>query len=379
MSKHRQRGTGTVIPYKQKNGDTSWRVQFYDASGKQVKETVGKESEGWSRARVEKYLRERIHAVEKQGFKKPKPVTFAEYADRWLDENERPRAWSAGTAKKYKWAVGHWKRTFGSQRLTSAKPQQVNEFSNRLLQDEYEPRSVNLMLTVLQMIFTSAEDEGLIEEGKNPTRKMHRPKVMPYKPRALTVAEARSIESKLTDPQHRLAFLTFELLGIRMKELRGLRWGDVSLGEKRLRIEDSKTPTGVRAVAMPSPLVAEFERYYAETHYRADSDYVFAHPLKGTPFREFNYREAFRAAQKAAGVEGYIRPAHDLRVTSITSGVLAGEHPSKIMQRAGHRSYQTTRGYIDLAGEVFHDDAEAIASLRLGAGEVAQEAPEALD
>jgi hypothetical protein len=66
-------------------------------------------------------------------------------------------------------------------------------------------------------------------------------------------------------------------------------------------------------------------------------------------------------------------------VTSITSGVLAGEHPSKLMQRVGHRSYQTTRGYIDLAGQVFPEDAEAIASLRLEGGRNAQEATEALD
>jgi integrase len=151
----------------------------------------------------------------------------------------------------------------------------------------------------------------------------------------------------------------------------------VSLGEKRLRIEDSKTPTGNRSVAIPSLLVDEFGKHYQRTHYKADSDYVFCHPLKGSKMNEFNYREAFREAQHAAGVEGYIRPAHDLRVTSITSGVLAGEHPSKIMQRAGHRSYQTTRGYIDLAGEVFPEDAEALASLRLGANESTQETREA--
>ncbi len=378
MSKRRQRGTGTVIEYRHKDGDVSYRVQFYGADGKPVKETVGRVSQGWTFKGVEAHLRDRINAVEKRGWRKPKPVTFSEYAERWLEETETLRAWAAESRDKYRWAKDLCAAHFGSKRLTDIKPQHVSEFTNELM-ERYRARSANLILTTLKMICEAAEDEGLIEEGKNPTRKMRRPKIVPYKPRALKVEEARAMEAKFTDPTFKLAFLTFELLGIRIKELRGLRWGDVSLREKRLRIEDSKTPTGNRSVAMPSLLVEEFGKHYQRTHYKADSDYVFCHPLKGSKMSEFNYREAFRAAQKAAGVEGYIRPAHDLRVTSITSGVLAGEHPSKIMQRAGHRSYQTTRGYIDLAGEVFPEDAEALASLRLGAALNAQETTETLD
>jgi integrase len=200
-----------------------------------------------------------------------------------------------------------------------------------------------------------------------------------HQPRALKPGEARAIEGHIKDPLHRLAFLTFEILGLRMKELRSLRWRDLDFAERTLRIEDSKTPTGLRSQAIPMVLWAEFEKHFARTPYKADSDFVFAHQDKGSRFRKFNYREAFRAAQKEAGVEAYIRPAHDLRVTSITSGVLAGEHPSKLMQRVGHRSYQTTRGYIDLAGQVFPEDAEATASLRLGGGRNAQEATEPLD
>ena len=49
------------------------------------------------------------------------------------------------------------------------------------------------------------------------------------------------------------------------------------------------------------------------------------------------------------------------------------------MQRAGHKNYETTKGYISLAGQVIHEDADALAAMRLGAAGVAQEASEALD
>lgn len=152
-----------------------------------------------------------------------------------------------------------------------------------------------------------------------------------------------------TDPQCRLAFLTFNLIGIRFKELRGLRWQDVRMTEGRLRIEDSKTPEGERWLPMPGVLVNEFMAHFERVHYKHDSDFVFHHPTSGRKWHERFYRDAFRVAQNAAGVEGDIRPAHDMRVTSLTTGVLAGEHPAKLMARAGHRSYETTKGYIDLA------------------------------
>jgi integrase len=384
MSKRRQRGTGTVIEYRHKDGDVSYRVQFYDSEGKPTKETVGRASQGWTRKKVEAHLRDRINAVEKRGWKKPKPVTFSEYADRWMAESETLRAWSDESRDKYRWAKNLCTGHFGSKRLTDIQPQQVSGFTNELM-EHYAAASVNLILTTLKMICTAAEDEGLIEEGKNPTRKMRRPKITAYKPRALKPEEARAIEGHLKDPTHKLAFLTFEFLGPRMKELRSLRWRDVDFAEHTLRIEDSKTPTGIRAQAIPGVLWVEFENHFQRSHYQADSDYVFCHPEKGSKMNESNYRQAFREAQRAAGVGNpdakpgepdFIRPAHDLRVTSITSGVLTGEHPSKIMQRVGHRSYQTTKGYIDLAGDVFPEDAEALAAMRLGRVTEPQEATE---
>ena len=65
MSKsRRQRGTGSVIPHKQKNGDVTFYVQFYGGDGKQVKEHVGKvpgdgtygwASEGWTQEKADRF------------------------------------------------------------------------------------------------------------------------------------------------------------------------------------------------------------------------------------------------------------------------------------------------------------------------------------
>jgi integrase len=378
MSKsRRQRGTGTVQPYTHANGDITYNVMFYDKSGKRVKEKAGKASEGCTPKLAEKYLRDRIHAVESKGYVKPKPLTFSTYADEWVERGQLQEGWAANTVRAYALAVRRLKRRFGSSRLGDIRKAQVNAYSSELLNEGLGARTVNLTLTVFHAVLKAAVEDELLES--NPADGMRRPKNPRYKPRALTPIEVRAMLPHFTDPQCRLAFLTFNLIGIRFKELRGLRWLDIRMTEGKLRIEDSKTEEGERWLPMPKALVDEFMAHFERVHYKHDSDFVFHHPTSGRKWAEYHYRDAFRVAQKAAGIAGDIRPAHDMRVTSLTTGVLAGEHPAKLMARAGHRSYETTKGYIDLAGVVAKDDAEAVAGLLLGAKESPQEAPETLD
>ena len=85
-----------------------------------------------------------------------------------------------------------------------------------------------------------------------------------------------------SDERARRVFLTFILTGLRRSELVGLRWEHVNLMDRTLRVVESKTEEGERLIALPHSLAAELERHYAETRYRADTDYVFAHPTKGS-------------------------------------------------------------------------------------------------
>ena len=63
---------------------------------------------------------------------------------------------------------------------------------------------------------------------------------------------------------------------------------------------------------------------------------------------------------KRAGIEGHVRPCHDLRHSSITNGAAAGTPPEALMSRAGHSDYATTRRYVDLAGERFREEANRL-------------------
>jgi integrase len=64
-----------------------------------------------------------------------------------------------------------------------------------------------------------------------------------------------------------------------------------------------------------------------------------------------------RTALERAKIGDYIRPFHDGRHTSLTNAAAAGIEPTKLMALAGHSDFTTTQGYIDLAGEVFREEA----------------------
>lgn len=69
-----------VIRYAGKRG-VVWRTKYRDAGGRQVKETLGRADAGWSKRKAEAELRARLTAVEREGYCRPEPTTFAAFAD----------------------------------------------------------------------------------------------------------------------------------------------------------------------------------------------------------------------------------------------------------------------------------------------------------
>ena len=161
-------------------------------------------------------------------------------------------------------------------------------------------------------------------------------------------------------------FLTLALTGLRRSELERLRWDHVNLLEGTLRVVESKSEEGERLVALSPILLREFGEQYATTPYRADTVYVFAHPERGTQVDDKWYRAHFRTALAAAGITDTVRTFHDMRHTALTNLAATGASLIAVMATAGHRSMQTTKRYLHLAGVTFQHDADALERRLLG-------------
>jgi integrase len=151
-------------------------------------------------------------------------------------------------------------------------------------------------------------------------------------------------------PVLRVMILTSAMTGLRLGELRGLRWIDVGLklkvGESFVRgkFDEPKSQAGGRAVPLASVLLAELEAHHKATVWNQDDDLVFAHPHTGAPLEKTKLGLHFKAALGRAGVRS-IR-FHDLRHTFATTVAASGTVSIRTLQEwLGHAHMTTTQIY----------------------------------
>jgi integrase len=342
-----------VLRYQGARG-VVWRVKYRDAAGKQVMETLGPEGEGWNRRKAEAELRERLVKVERRGWRRPRPLTFSAYVDLWFAEGEVRRSWRPRTVIQYRSIAKRLKDHFGPYPLATIRPRHVAEYVAKQAKT-YEGSTVSRDLTLLHDVFKTAKREELVDS--NPVEGAEHPKQGRRKWRILEPVEVARVLKAFEDDQPRVMFLTLVLTGVRRGELQALRWRDVDLVENVLRVRDSKTEQGIRAIALSPALAEALWQHRRRSSFRGDDELVFCHAERGTVYREHVFAEEFRAALKVAGITDYVRPFHDLRHTSLTNEAASGSTPIALMAKAGHTDMRVTRRYLHLAGIVFHDEA----------------------
>jgi integrase/recombinase XerD len=137
----------------------------------------------------------------------------------------------------------------------------------------------------------------------------------------------------------------------------------------RDRVDTPKSRASTRTIAVGRVVAEALFEHRARSTYDTDDDRVFCHLDTGGPFDHKRYADTFRAALKLAEVDGAVRPFHDGRHTAITNAAAAGVAPGALQARAGHSDLGTTQRYIDLAGVLFRDEAEAAEARMFGTRE----------
>jgi integrase len=328
-----------------------YSIRYKDGSGRYIRETLGSAAAGWTKAKARKVEQQRLGAVER-GYVHSERVSFPAYAERWAGETSVRRDWRWRTIKAYDRSVyrltRHFKR-FKVEDINAVHVQNFIAFASR----KYAPKTVNLDLNVLHAIFDMAYVEGRVE--KNPVDHAPRPKVPRKKWRILKPEEIQRVERAFTDDEQRLMFKMLTRTAMRRTELVSLRWRDIDFERGLVRVEDSKTEAGLRSIALPGLLLSELRGRMDQN----PATHVFR-PGKGRPGTTAWYTKGFKKALTDANITDYVRPFHDMRHTSLTNSAVLGAAPMALMAKAGHKSFNTTRQYLDLAGTVFPDEAEKL-------------------
>jgi len=216
---------------------------------------------------------------------------------------------------------------------------------------------------MLYMLMDFAMWAGMIELARNPielvvvkgaTKRVR-------KPRSLTAEQFQRLTAELKEPFRTIA-LVCVCFGLRISEALALRWSDVDWLNGKLKVErgiveqnvdDVKTDGSRRSLTVAGELMQRLQLWKQMTIFAAESDWIFASPLKigRLPFSYTGvWRELQRAAE-AAGIGGL--GTHAFRHT-YRSWLDAVGTPIAVQQKLmRHSDIRTT---LNIYGDVVTDE-----------------------
>lgn len=210
--------------------------------------------------------------------------------------------------------------------------------------------AANLALRMLHLIMLRAEEDGAIPRGSDPTQYVARFRELPRQ-RYLTEAETATlwraidrVEASAVRHAKRpkaLAYSVYQafrliiLLALRRGEAMALRWEQVDLEQRVLRLPATKT--GYREVALSEPAV----QVLREQLRRRVSDWVFPSRVRGRPVAH-TYR-TWRKILEVSGIDATDVVVHTARHSLATCALRRGEPIEHVSLLLGHSSTKVTR------------------------------------
>jgi integrase len=333
----------------------------YYVGGKQKWETIGP-----SRRDAERALTARKREVDTGTWREPSSETLASYAERWLAHRDPARVGGGGrtrlspsTFEGYRLNLRrHVLPRVGDRTLSSLRTEDVDRLIAELEADGKAPGTVRNVIVPLRKMLADAVRQGRLLA--NPAARADLPPAQDFTGKEIPPAHTEAIRQELVelaplDPLRREPDLFFVCLfdvalgtGLRLGELRALRWLDLDRDRRLIRVERAysrkqlrkpKTESGVRSVPLFPSVEAAFRGLAGRAVERgryAPDELVFG-SMRGTPLQPSNFRQrVWDLALQHAGLEREGYRFHDLRHTCVSRLVAAGADVKLVQAVAGH-------------------------------------------
>jgi integrase len=274
--------------------------------------------------------------------------TLAELVDRYIRDVLPNKG--AGTATDQTRQLHWWKEQLGVYALSDVSPSLIAEYRDKLLngiskrQYKRSPSTVNRYLAVLSHAFTIAVKEWQWLED-NPLRKVSKPKEPRGRVRFLSDEEREKLLAACkegSNPDLYLAVVLALSTGARQAEIMTLRWQQVNLAAKVIRLEHTKN--GERRVLPLVEYALELMRERTKVR-RIDTDLIF--PSRVDPTKSVDLRAPWEAALKRADIADF--RWHDLRHSTASYLAMNGASLAEIAEVLGHKTLQMVKRYAHLS------------------------------
>jgi integrase len=247
--------------------------------------------------------------------------------------------------------------------MAALSPADVQRVFTRMREKGVSSNTRRRIFSVLSSALDVAVEWGVIRQ--NPAAQVQIPRREKKEMRAMTGEEARRFLEVTDRGNWGEYFRTMLVTGMRPGESYALRWEDIDFEHDLISVQRSliwkgapaegwllvepKTERGRRQISIPRSLAEALQglkRRQDEARRKAGGQYeehgfVFANRWGRPIYRRQFIRQVFKVALVRAGLPRAIR-LYDLRHTSATLLLKAGEHIKVVSERLGHASVSIT-------------------------------------
>jgi integrase len=353
--------SGHVFRKKRASGDR-WMAKWRDAAGQHQRvlgrawTQRGRPPSGYLTKQLAQRELDTILADARRGqllgpLRPAGGATFADAAAEWLRYIEHDRKRRPSTIRDYRITANNvLVPAFGDASLDAITSVHVDAFRAMLVAEgRLSARTINKYLALLHGILKRAQRVyGLSANAaagveRQPARRSGDFNV-------LSSEEVEALIRAAASPQDAALFATAAYAGLRLGELRALRWHDADFAKRLIHVRrsyvqrDEGAPKSgrVRSVPMIDQVARPLDELSRREWFNGDEDLVFCNDI-GEHFEDSALRRRFYAAREQAGLKP-IR-FHDLRHTFGTLAVQVFPL-SDVKAYMGHADIATTMIYV---------------------------------
>jgi integrase len=380
--------------------DERWQVKWRDAAGVEHKRMIGRVWTGSGRPRAGYLAKQQAQRVLDEILAEARQVgpgarrrvgdqpTFADAAAEWLRYVEFDRKRRASTLSDYRQVVDTaLLPVFASVRLDELTGEMIDAYRQHLVQERrLSARTINKYLVAMHGILKRAQRHwGIVTNAavgieRQPERRSGEFRVLSptevealtrvtregshHEPpkRGLTASELQA--RALQNEQDAALFVCAAYAGLRLGELRALRWRDADFELRMIHVrrayaqstEDAPKSGRVRAVPMVDQVARALDGLSRRERFTGPDELVFPSP-DGDHVDDSALRRRYYKALDAAGI-AHLR-FHDLRHTFGTLAVQVFPL-SDVKTYMGHADIATTMIYVHHVPQ--HDAADRLSA-----------------
>ncbi|MBI4882891.1 MAG: tyrosine-type recombinase/integrase [Actinobacteria bacterium] len=284
-------------------------------------------------------------------------MTFAEYAERWLDRKRQTV--KPTTAETFAAHIRkHLVPAFGRRQLSTIDREAVKQFAGSLQRDTttasgagskaVASTTARAVVFTLAAVLREAVDDGRIV--KNPAERV---KVGAKTERRVDPRHIAQVAGKVPElaegmpPRWSAGVLLMATVGLRLGECLGLTVDRVDFLRRSIRVDrqlanvagqtgfaSPKTKAGIRTIPVPVRVVELLAAHLAEFP-AGDQGLIFT-TTRGGPVPRSNWSDHYRQACATAGLDR--TRTHDLRHVAASSLIAAGLSVAAVQAVLGHAS-----------------------------------------